>query len=200
MENWYPIKFEPDVERIYAKHLLARFIPLVRLASGIGIAAFIGYQFWDLMLDPQAFSKTGPVRLAAILHFVLCIGLSYLPTIRSNPRVWLPLLLYTYLGYMVLLILILSRLPNGFVAGSAGIMLGMIFIPAITNGARQASGVLVAQLIVALITMAFLGGTKFELINVLAWSGGGVGFAVGFAFLLDVINRRAYQFERQLNA
>lgn len=200
MENWYPIKFEPDVERIYAKHLLARFIPLVRLASGIGIAAFIGYQFWDLMLDPQAFSKTGPVRLAAILHFVLCFGLSYLPAIRSNPRVWLPYLLYTYLGYMILFTLILSRLPNGFVAGSAGIMLGMIFIPAITNGARQASGVLVAQLIVALITMAFLGGTKFELINVLAWSGGGVGFAVGFAFLLDVINRRAYQFERQLNA
>jgi class 3 adenylate cyclase len=199
LENWYPIKFEPDVERIYAKHLLARFIPLLRLASVIGIAAFIGYQFWDLMLDPQAFSKTGPFRLAAILHFVLCFGLSYLPIIRSNPRVWLPFLLYIYLGYMVLFALILSRLPNGFVAGSAGIMLRMIFIPAVTNGARQASGVLVPQLIVALITMAFLGGTKFELMNVLAWSGGGLGFAVEFAYLLDVINRRAFQFERLLD-
>ncbi len=200
MDNWLPIKFESDVEHAYAQHLLARFIPLMRLASFIGIAAFIGYQFWDLMLDPQAFSKTSPLRLAAVLHFALCFGLTYVPDINSNPRIWLPFVVYTYAVYMVLFAMILSRLPDGFVAGAAGIMLGMIFIPATTNGAWQAACVLVIQLIIALVTIALLGGTNFELMNVLAWSGGGVGFAVGFAYLLDVINRRAYQFERQLDA
>jgi class 3 adenylate cyclase len=200
VEKWIPIKFEPEVERVYAKHLLERFIPLLRLAGCIGIAAFIGYQFWDLMLDPQAFSKTGPIRLAAVLHMLSAIGLTFLPTVRTNSRVWPFLLLYTYCIYIILLTLIFSRLPGGFVAGVGGWTLGMIFIPAITNGVRQAAGILLPQMGIALLTMAFLGGTAFELINAFAWSGGGAGFALGFAYLLDVINRQAFHLERQLDA
>ncbi|MDN2578902.1 adenylate/guanylate cyclase domain-containing protein [Aquibium sp. ELW1220] len=32
----------------------------------------------------------------------------------------------------------------------------------------------------------------------MAWTSGGVGFAIGFAYLLDVVNRRAYHLERLL--
>ena len=85
LEKWSPIKFEAEVELIYAKYLLARFIPLSRLAFVFGIVAFIGYVFWDLMLDPLALSTTGPIRLVAVFHFVVCFALTFIPAIRNNP-------------------------------------------------------------------------------------------------------------------
>ena len=57
LENWIPIKFEPDVEREYAMHMLERFIPLARLGSIFGIMAFVGYFFgtfgWTLLLSAK---------------------------------------------------------------------------------------------------------------------------------------------------
>jgi len=196
VENWYPIKFEPDVERAYALQLLQRFMPLGRLASAIGLVAFIGYGFWDLMLDPDALSKTGPLRAAAVLHFAICISVSFLPIIRISPRLWTYFMMYTFLGVAILFPLILAQLPGGLVAGVGGLLTGMIFVPAITNGVRQASIILGAYLFAALVTIALAGGTSFEVVNAMAWTSGGVGFAIGFAYLLDVINRRAYHLER----
>ncbi|WP_205388905.1 adenylate/guanylate cyclase domain-containing protein [Sulfitobacter sp. JL08] len=198
METWYPIKFEPDVERDYALRLLQRFMPLGRLGSAIGLVAFTGYLFWDLMLDPGALSKTGPFRAAAALHFAICIGTSFLPIIHTTPRLWTYFMTYTYLGVAILFPLILAQLPGGFIAGVGGLLVGMIFVPAITNGVRQASVVLGSYLFTALLTIALAGGTSFEVVNAMAWTSGGVGFAIGFAYLLDVINRRAYQLERLL--
>lgn len=198
MESWIPIRFESDVERVYAKHLLARFIPLGRLAYGLGIFAFIGYVFWDLLLDPNAFAKTGPIRVLAVLHFCIGIGTTYLPAIRNNPRYWFPLMVYFYCGYAILLTVIFSMLPGGFIAGVGGLIVGGIFIPAITNGALHASIIMVSQAIASLLTMAFLGGSNFEILNALWWIGAGVSFAIAFAYLLDVINRRAFHLERQL--
>ena len=129
MENWIPIRFEPDVERIYAEHMLDRFIPLGMLAFGIGIIAFIAYGLWDLMLDPNALGNTVPVRLVAVLHFAVCIGITFLPAVRRNLGHWPILLLYSYCGYAFLLILIFSLLPGGFVAGVGGWIVAMIFIP-----------------------------------------------------------------------
>lgn len=198
VETWYPIKFEPDVEHAYAKKMLQRFIPLGRLGSAIGLAAFFGYGFWDLMLDPDALSKTAPFRAAAILLFAVSISVSFLPVVRTSPRLWTYFLMYTYLGVAILFPLILAQLPGGPVAGVGGLLTGMIFVPALTNGVRQASVILGSYLFVALLTMSLAGGTSFEVLNAMAWTSGGVGFAIGFAYLLDVINRRAYQLERLL--
>ena len=199
MEKWRPIRFEPEVERAYARHMLKRLIPLGRLASCFGIAAFIGFQFWDFLLDPQALGKTGPIRLVAVLHFAVFAGLTFLPAVRTNPRWWPFLTLYTYCGYGILFVLILARLPGGFVAGVAGLSLGAIFLPAMTSGARQTAGVMMPFLAICLLTMALLGGTTFELINALAWTSCSVGFAVGYAYLHDVINRQAFYLGRLLD-
>lgn len=199
MQNWRPIRFEPEIERAYAKQLLDRFIPLSRLAFCFGIAAFIAFQAWDLLLDPLALGKTGPIRLAAVLNFLIAIALTYIPAIRTNPKYWPFTILYTYCMYPVLFTLILAQLPGGFVAGVSGLTLGMIFIPVLANGALQASVIVLPCLVAALLTMALCGGTAFELMNTLAWFGGGTGFAIGFAHLLDVINRQAFQFQRLLD-
>ena len=37
-----------------------------------------------------------------------------------------------------------------------------------------------------------------EIVNAFSWIVGGAGFVVGFAYLLDVINRRAFQLEQLL--
>jgi adenylate cyclase len=200
LENWRPMNFEPEVERAYARHMLERIIPLGRLAFCFGIVAFVGFQLWDLLLDPQALGKTGPIRLLAVLHFVICGGLTFLPAVRTDPRWWPYLMTYTYCGYTVLFVLILAQLPGGLVAGVGGLTLGAIFVPTTTNGTRQAASILLSFLFVSLLTMALVGGTTFELVNALAWTGGSVAFAVGFAYLLDVINRQAFHLRRLLDS
>lgn len=199
LENWSPLRFDPELEQAYSGHMLQRTIPLLRLAGVFGILAFAGYQFWDLLLDPHALATTGPLRLAVMTYFAAGIGLSYLPAIRTNPR-YLPFLVFfTYLAVCVGFTLILSRLPGGFAAGIAGFSLGMIFIPVLVIGALQAAGVLLPYFAIVLLVMSLSGGSQFDLINTVAWTGGGVTFAIGFAYMLDVINRRAFQLEHLLD-
>jgi class 3 adenylate cyclase len=198
LEKWIPMKFEPDVERLYAKHMLERFVPLGRLAYVIAIVAYIGYYYWDLLLDPLAFSKTGPIRLIVILSYGLALGLTFLPVVRKSPKLWPYYCFSTYSVTAIGLTAILSQLPNGLVAGVGGLITGMIFIPAIISGALQASAVVVSYVALSLVTMAIFGASKFEIINAVWWVGGAVGSAVGFAYLLAVINRRVFHLERQL--
>ena len=198
MEKWTPIKFEPDVERLYTKYMLRRFVPLGRLGIIIGIMAFIGYYFWDILLDPLALNKTGPIRLLVVLHMSLCLLLTFTSVVRTNPNYWPHFVFYIYAGTGIGLSTILSQLPGGLTAGVGGLITGMIFVPAIVGGAFQASSIMVSYVAISLVTMAVAGASKFEIINAVWWVGGAVGFAVGFAYLLDVINRRAFHLERQL--
>ena len=119
-EKWYPIKFDPEGEQAYFRHMLERTLPLARLGCFFGLFSFVGYQFWDLLLDPQALYTTGPLRVAMVFFFIICIGLTLLPAVRSNPK-YLPFVVsLIYLGVAVGFALILSHLPGGFVAGNAG--------------------------------------------------------------------------------
>jgi class 3 adenylate cyclase len=112
---------------------------------------------------------------------------------------WTAQTIYVYAGYCILFGLILAQLPGGFVAGLGGWIMGMIFIPAVCVGVWQAMAVLFPFLGLIPILILTLGGTGFEVMNALAWVGGGVGFAIGFAYLLDVVNRRAFDLERRLD-
>ncbi len=195
---WSPIKFPPDVERAYARRMLERIVPLMRLGGVIGMMSFAGYQLWDLMLDPDALSKTGPLRLAVIALFAIWIGCSFTQPIRDHPN-WLPALIFgMYAIVAVGFSLILAQLPGGFVAGVSGLILGMIFVPVFVFSVAQAAIILLPLVVIPLIVMALVGATRFEIINALAWTGGGAGFAIGFAYLLDSVNRRAFQLERLL--
>lgn len=111
---------------------------------------------------------------------------------------WSLLMIVIYCGYTTLLVKIFSLLPGGFVAGIGGLILGVIFIPVLTISAWQAALVLACQLASGVLAMWLLGASSFEIQNALYWVGGGVGFAIAFAYLLDVINRYAFHLERQL--
>jgi class 3 adenylate cyclase len=196
--SWGPITLSPDEETEFAERMSQRILPLLRLASVIGIAAFAGYQFWDLMLDPEALSKTGPIRLGVVIWFVICIGITYLPTVRQRPS-YLPLLgLVTYSVVAIGFGAILAKLPGGFVAGVGGFILGMIFIPMLVYKFWQAVLIVLPLVVLPLLTIALAGGTHFEIINAAAWIGGGAGFVIGFAYLVDMINRRTFQLEKLL--
>lgn len=200
MTNWRPVKFEPEVEQAYAMQLLERFIPLSRLACVIAISAFISYYFWDILLDENALHTTAPIRLIVVVHYCIGIGVTFLPQVRANPKYWPYLVFYLYAGTAIGLPAILAQLPNGLTAGIGGLITGMIFAPAIINGARQAAAITLPYLALCILTMVLLGASNFEMINALWWAGGGVGFAIGFAYLLDVINRRAFQLEQLLES
>ncbi len=195
---WFPITFPPDVEQAYRQYLLPRLVPLVRLGTVIAISAFLGYQFWDLLLDPEALGKTGPIRLAIVAYCLLTLGATFVRSIRDNPRYVFVLTVCIYSVATIGFALILAQLPNGFVAGVGGFILGMIFIPVIVFSVRQAAGAMLPLVVLPLIVMALMGGTRFDIINASAWLIGGGGFAVGFAYVIDVINRRAFQLERLL--
>jgi class 3 adenylate cyclase len=195
---WRPIRFPPETERTYALHRAQQIIPLLRLGSVIGAAAFAGYQLWDLLLDPDAFGKTAPIRLANIALFMIAIGLTFTKTVKSKPRILLTLMVVIYVGVAIGFALVLAQLPGGFVAGIPGFILGMIFIPVFVYSVWQAAAALLPLVIVPLVVMAVTGGTRFEIINAAAWIIGGAGFALGFAYLLDIINRHSFHLERML--
>ena len=196
--NWAPIRLTCEEEAEFAQRMSHRILPLMRLASVIGIPAFAGYQFWDLMLDPQALLKTGPIRLVVVIWFVIGIGVTFLPTVRNRPSLipWLALMTYSVVA--IGLGAVLAQLPGGFVAGVGGFILGMIFIPMLIYKFWQSFLIVLPLVVIPLATMAVAGASWFEIINALAWISGGAGFVIGFAYLVDVINRRAFQLEKLL--
>ncbi|SLN76040.1 adenylate/guanylate cyclase domain-containing protein [Oceanibacterium hippocampi] len=198
LRNWYPMTFEAAVERAYQKRMHGRFIPLGRLALVTGMAAFVGFLAWDVLLDPSALARTAPIRLGTVLYMAAIFGMTFLPTVRRVPAMWPYIVLCTYIGVAAGSTLALAELPGGFLAGSGSLVLGMIFVPALVSGAVQASIVLLPYLGVSLLVIWFSGGTRFEMINAFAWSGGGIVFSLGFTYLLDIINRRRFDLERQL--
>ena len=82
---WRPIRFTPQLERTYVQCMTPRIILLQRLACIIGIASFVGYQFWDLLLDPEALPRTAPIRLAIIAMFAVVLVITFVPSLRT-PR------------------------------------------------------------------------------------------------------------------
>ena len=194
---WRPIRFTPQVERAYVEQMILRVIPLQRLAIIIGMASFAGYQLWDLLLDPQALPRTGPIRLSIMALFAVQFVITFLPSLR-RPRYLLMQSIAAYTLVAVGFSLILAQLPNGFLAGVSGFLLGMIFIPVIVTGTMQAVATLMPLVLSPLLVMAIAGATRLEIVNAFSWIVGGAGFVVGFAYLLDVINRRAFQLEQLL--
>jgi adenylate cyclase len=200
MESWRPIRFEPEIERAYSMHMLQHAIPLARLGALIGIIAFASYIFWDLLLDASAWTVTGPIRLLVVLYFCANIALTFHPKIRETPKFWPYTVFVTYCVVAIGLTGVLTLLPGGMVAGIGGLILGMIFVPVLVSGATQAAAISLPYLALVLGILMLAGATRFEIINALWWVGGGVGFAIGFAYLLDVISRRSYQLERMLES
>ena len=198
--DWRPIRFTPQLERTYVEYMTPRMILLQRLACIIGIAAFVGYQFWDLLLDPEALPRTAPIRLAIIAMFAVeLVILTFVPSLQTPRYLMIQyIVVYTFLG--IGFSLILAELPNGFLAGVSGFLLGMIFIPVFVNGAMQAAVILTPLVLGPLVVMTLAGATRLEIVNAFSWIVGGAGFAVGFAYLLDVINRHAFQLEQLLEA
>ena len=179
--NWAPITLTPDEETEFAERMAQRILPLMRLASVIGILAFAGYQFWDLMLDPEALSKTGPIRLAAVIWFMIGIAITYLPVVRDRPSLipWLGLTTYSVVA--VGLGATLAQLPGGFVAGVSGFLLGMIFIPMLIYKFWHAFLIVLPLVVIPLVTMAVAGASRFEIINAFSWISGGAGVVIVFA-------------------
>lgn len=198
MDNWVPKSFPPDVEGLYANEHLRRTRVLFWIACLIGAMAFAGFAAWDPLLAPDALYQTVPYRIAAALHFGFVGLLMLIPAIQRSIRLTTLLFVWTYAGVAVCFGLILAQLPGGFVAGLSGFILGMIFLPALANGVLHATLIVLPYYLLALMTISVTGATRFELINTSAWLGGSVGFAIGFAHLLDIINRRAFDLQRKL--
>lgn len=196
--GWARIRFEPTLESAYTAHMLARLIPLGRLAFIIGGSAFIGYGFWDLLLDSQALARTGPIRLAVVAWFVVGLAATYGRGFGARRGPYLVLIFATYSVVALGFALVLAQLEGGFVAGVGGFILGMIFVPVLVLNLTQAALFLLPLVVLPLVVMAAAGASPFALINAAAWIGGGAGFAFGFAYLLDNVNRRAFQLERLL--
>jgi class 3 adenylate cyclase len=196
--DWRVRNFEPPVEKQYIAQQLERVVRFGRLGSVIGALAFLGYGAWDMLLDPQAWQKTGTIRLSVAAYFAFTYALTYVRPFRTDPNAWLIVIFANYLVVAVAFAFILQQLPGGFVAGVSGFILGMIFIPIVVLRFAQAVAVLLPLMVVPLVVMYFSGATSFEIVNAAAWIGGGGSIAIGFAYLVDMINRRAFELEHEL--
>ena len=198
LADWKPAVFDPSLERQYRSEQLDRVVLLGRLGSIIAAVSFLAYGAWDLLIDPGALSRTWPYRVAVVVYFAVTFNVGDWRAVRGNPGLWPFFVCANYLVVAVCFALILSELPGTFVAGVPGFILGMIFVPVVVITFVQAILVIVPLVIVPILLMWLYGASSFELINAAAWIGGGGGFAIGFAYLVDVINRRAFSLERSL--
>lgn len=196
--EWRLHKFEPAIEDQYIAQQRERVVPIGRLGTAIGALSFLAYGAWDLLLDSHAWQTTWPIRLAVVAYFAITYVPFYVWRTSTNSRAWFGIALANYLVSSVGLALILARLPGGFVAGVSGFILGMIFIPIVVVRVEQAVAILIPLMVAPLVVMHFSGATGFEIANAAAWIAGGGGIAIGFSYLVDVINRRAFALEREL--
>jgi class 3 adenylate cyclase len=198
LADWKPAVFDPALERQYRDEQLNRVVLLGRLGSIIAAVSFLAYGAWDLLLDPGALSRTWPYRVAVVVYFAATFRVGDWRVMRRNPGLWPVFVCANYLVVGVSFVLILRELPGSFVAGVPGFILGMIFVPVVVITFAQAILVLAPLIAAPILLMALYGASTFELVNAAAWIGGGGGFAIGFAYLLDAINRRAFQLEKSL--
>ena len=69
--------FKPEQEARYILQLLGRAVIIARVGCVAGAISFIAYGGWDLYLDSESLSATGPLRLATAASFGLVIGATY---------------------------------------------------------------------------------------------------------------------------
>ena len=197
---WTRPPWDSATERAFRAHMLTRLIPLGRLGFVIGASAFAGYLLWDQLFDPQAWRATLPFRLTVVALFAVAFALTYLPRFRTDTKLWVANLFVVYNVVSIGLALILAQLDGGFVAGLAGFIFGMIFVPLLVFSWTHALAITLPLVVVPVAVMALFGATSFTVINAIAWLTGGAGFAIGFAYLLDNINRRAFELSQSLDA
>lgn len=200
LANWVPIQFDPATERAYRQYMIARVLQLSRLAYASGIAAFIAYHAWDMLLMPDPLVVTGPYRLALILTMIVGCGLTFTPAVKRSSRLYIGNLAVSYIAVSIGLTMLLDQLPGGFDLGLSGLVFGMIFVPALVFSMAQAILILLPLVVFPVAIMGITGGSELQVLNAAAWLSGGAVFATGFAYLLSVINRRAFHLERMLAA
>jgi class 3 adenylate cyclase len=198
LADWRLRKFDPPVEKKYIAQQLERVVLLGRVGSAVAVLSFFGYGAWDLLMDPQALPRTGPIRAAAIAYFILAFGLTFWRPIRSSSLVWFAFVFSNYLVIGLAFGYILTLLPGGFIAGVPGFLVGMILTPVVVITIGQAFLLTLPLFVAPILIMYFSGATSFELANATAWLGGGVAFVVGFAYWIEIINRRSFGLERSL--
>ncbi len=117
---------------------------------------------------------------------------------KRNAKLFTASMVSTYSIVSIGFTLVLAQLPGGFGLGLGGYLLGMIFVPALVFGTLQTALVLLPLILFPVAAMAVLGASGLEIWNAVAWLCGGAGFAIGFAYVLTTINRRAFQLEQML--
>jgi class 3 adenylate cyclase len=171
LADWRLRKFEPPVEKRYIEEQLERVVVFGRVGTIVAILSYVGYAGWDLLIDPDALSRTWPTRVAAITCFAVSFGLTF----------WK-----------------LALMPGSFTAGVPGFLLGMILTPVVIVQFRQSLALLLPLFVVPIAFMYLFGGSTFEILNAVAWLGGGVLYVMGFAYVIQVINRRTFGLEQSL--
>jgi class 3 adenylate cyclase len=198
LADWRLRKFDPPMEKQYIAQQLERVVWFGRAGTLVASVSYIGYGAWDVLMDPDALQRTWPIRAASIAYFLLSFAVTFWRPIRSTPETWLLFLVTNYLVVAISFAAILTLLPGSFAAGVPGFLLGMILTPLVVVSVGQAFVLLLPLMVVPILIMYFNGATTFEVANAVAWLGGGVAYVVGFAYVVQVINRRTFTLEQSL--
>ena len=198
IKGWTRPRFDAEQEAAYARHMHGRMVVLSRAAMIIGMLAFVLIGYWDWLLYPEATRTTFVIRAAVTAY--LGIVAILIPWTTGNPKYWLMAMLLTYEGVAIALNLIFAHLPNGFIIGPGALILGMIFLPALTIRFRDTVVVLSAYMVTSLVIMMYYQASAFAFINMMIWVGGGVTFALGLSYILDGVNRQAFLLEQNLTS
>lgn len=192
------LQFERDKEEVYRRSILHRIVLVSRIGLAVGAVAVPAFLVNDLMFDPMA--QAAGIRLAlALVNGLACAALFH-PVIRKSPDIVRAMMICLFPLYSLGLVLISASYEGGFLVNVPGYVQVMVFIPIVCFSFMQALGILTTMVVAAVSGAMVAGASDIALMNLVHWLVGSSAFALGAAYFIDRMERRAFDLEQALGA
>lgn len=189
-------QFDADMENRFRADLTDRVMPLGRLGVALGAVLFVALGLWDRHLDPTVLTETMPIRLGVAAIFVAAFLATFTKVGSRSVSPYMLLQVLVGLAFPILL----SKLPNGFAIGVAGMLLPMSVVPIFSTALWHAGVALAALVAIPNLVMLGAGASSFEIVQANFWLVSGAVVAAALAYLMLADRRRAFAAQESLDS
>jgi class 3 adenylate cyclase len=194
-----PLRFAHDAEAAYRQSVAPRIVQILRFGGIAGMIAVPAFTVNDLLFDPNALSRTLPVRLAVAALIGLALIAFRFRCVTGSPRAIAAITYGLFASFSVALVLIQAWHTNGFLVTVPGYVQVMIFVPIVCFSFRQSVITTLSMALIGVVGAYAFGADGVALRNLLNWLAGSAAFALGAAYVVDGARRTSYLLERDLS-
>jgi len=189
---WLP-RFSDVKEAQFRSQYTERSIPFIRISLPLAATLYLFFLGWDYFMDPRSLLYTIAVRLPFSFFAVAVFGFTFLKSFERSSQV---VLCTTVVLGAAGIALVLTILPNGFVYGTPGLLLVIMYACGATRlllGAATLACLAIIAVANGLLLMH--GGSRLEFFNMNVFLVSASVIGLSYTALLEWTERRAFQLE-----